>query len=306
MTQRSGLPHFETRVLRHADLAFTALTAGWETHPDGDIIVCLHGFPDNAYTFRHQLSAFSQAGYRVICPTLRGYEPGSIPADKDFGLMAIAEDVVAWCHEFEAEAVHLVGHDWGASITYLAGMLAPDRFASLTTIAVPHGARFAQAVQKVPRQKRLSWYMMFFQLPFIAEQALQYRDWALIRKLWRDWSPGYTLTPDEWESLRATFCAPGVTSAMLAYYRQNIGLAALLGLTKARPAGPTIVPVRTLALTGAQDGCIATEMYDVAMRQEDFPAGLKIMRIEKAGHFAHLERPNHVNDALLNWFANTD
>ena len=289
-------------ILEQGPLRFTALTCGWTENTGANVVMCLHGFPDNAETFRHQMPALAAAGYRVICPTLRGYEPSSIPADRNFGLIAIAQDVIAWVDQCQVDQLHLVGHDWGASITYLAGVLAPNKFTTLTTMAVPHSVRFAEGLKAVPRQKRLSWYMMFFQLHGLADWAVERKDWALIKKLWRDWSPSYQLSEAEWDSLRSTFESPGVKESMLAYYRQNLSLMTLLGLRQADTAGLTRINCPTLAITGAEDGCIATELYDHVMHDSDFPAGLQIERIQGAGHFAHLEAPETVNALLLNWF----
>jgi len=291
--------------LKNKTLCFSALTCGWQENSEGDVIMCLHGFPDHASTFRYQMPVLAKAGYRVICPALRGYEPGSIPALPDYRLLSLLDDVLSWVKQINPDRLHLIGHDWGASLTYLAGAVAPHAFTSLTTLAVPHGARFLEGVKSVPRQKRLSWYMMFFQIPALSDLILQLGDWALIRKLWRDWSPDYTLSEQDWADLRRTFEAPGVKAAMLAYYRQNIGLKTLLGLA-ASPVTPlTRIEVPTLAITGAEDGCIATEMYDYIMHDHDFPAGLRIRRIRQAGHFVHLEKADEVNQIILDWLSET-
>ena len=289
--------------LNVGSLTFSAFTCGWKENPDGPVVLCLHGFPDNARSFRFQWQPLAAAGFRVLSPTLRGYDTSSVPADDDFDMMTLGRDVIAWLDTIGVEKAHLVGHDWGAAVTYTAGALAPERFLSLTTIAVPHAARFAEGIKKVPRQMKLSWYMMFFQLRGIAEYLVERDDWALIRKLWKNWSPDFVLTSTEWDSLRATFAAPGVKKSMLAYYRQNASPSIFLGLRKPAVAELSIVPVRTLAITGAQDGCIDTALYDHVFLDEDFPEGIRVERIPGAGHFAHQEKPEEVTNLLLRWFA---
>jgi len=288
-------------ILANGNLKFTALTCGFETNPAGQVVFCLHGFPDNANSFRLQLPALADAGYRVIAPTLRGYEPSSQPPDNDYSFVALARDVVAWIDDLGEDKVHLVGHDWGAGIAYVAGALAPERFHSLTTIAVPHAARFADGIRKVPGQLAKSWYMMFFQLRGIAETFIERNDWSLIRKLWKDWSPGYNLSEETWADLRTTFAAPGVKTAMLGYYRHNASPRVLMGWKKTEASSLTTVPVRTLAITGADDGCIDTRLYDYVFLEEDFPSGFRVERIEQAGHFTHLEKPEEINRLLLDW-----
>lgn len=287
--------------LSNGSLAFSALACGLAENAAGPLVLCLHGFPDNARSFRFQLPAFAKAGYRAIAPTLRGYEPGSQPTDGDYGFATLGRDVLAWMDDLGEERVHLVGHDWGAGIAYVAGALAPERFLSLTTLAVPHAARLPDAMREVPSQMRKSWYMMFFQLRGIAEVALARNDWALIRRLWKSWSPSFDLPAEEWESLRATFEAPGVKQAMLAYYRQNASPGVVLGLKKTEAASLTTVPVRTLAITGAEDGCIDTRIYDHVFRDEDFPKGVRVERIPGAGHFVHQEKPEEINRLVCDW-----
>jgi pimeloyl-ACP methyl ester carboxylesterase len=287
----------DSLVLKRDELRFTACAAG-----RGPVVLCLHGFPDNARSFRHQFPALVNAGFRAVAPTLRGYERSSQPASGDYGVEQLARDVIGWIDDLGEDRVHLVGHDWGAVIAYAAGALAPARFHSLTTIAIPHPARFTQVgIRKVPRQLLLSWYMMFFQLRGIAERAIRRSDWALIRRLWNTWSPGLDLPEAEWAALRETFEAPGVDEAMLGYYRANASPSALLGIADSALNRLAAIPVRTLVITGADDGCIDTRLFDHAILPTDFPAGVQLRRIQRAGHWVHQEKPEEVNSLILDW-----
>ncbi len=296
----ASLP-LEKMIVSNGALHFSALACGFRENAGKPLAICLHGFPDNARSFRFQLPALAKAGYRALAPTLRGYEPSSQPEDNDYSFATLARDVIGWMDDLEEDTAHLIGHDWGAGIAYVAGALAPDRFDSLTTIAVPHAARLPEAMRAVPSQLKNSWYMMFFQLRGIAEIAIEWHDWALIKKLWKDWSPDFELTEEEWERLRETFEAPGVKRAMLDYYRQNVSPGIMLGLTKTEATSLTTVAVRTLAITGADDGCIDTRLYDHAFLEEDFPNGFRVERIMGAGHFVHQEKPDEVNRLILEW-----
>ncbi|MFK8001537.1 MAG: alpha/beta fold hydrolase [Polyangiales bacterium] len=291
-------------MLVSGSLRFSAHQAGL-SNSGQPLVICLHGFPDSPRSFRHQLPTLAQKGYRVLAPTLRGYEPSSQPVDDDYSLSTLAGDVIAWMDELDEEKVHLIGHDWGGAVAYTAGSIAPERFYSLTTIASPHSARFAAATRKVPSQLRKSWYMFFFQLYGVAEFALERHDWALIRKLWKDWSPDYDLSHEEWRQLRATFAKPGVKKAMLAYYRANASLSVALGWNTGQNTGEdlTRVPVPTLAIAGVDDGCIDLRMFDHSFPDADFPKGVRIERIQNAGHFAHLEKVEQVNRLLTTWLA---
>ena len=288
----------EQLSFEHEALTFSAQAMG-----DGPIVLCLHGFPDNAGSFRHQLPALAEAGYRAISLTLRGYEPGAIPADGDYTMETIATDILAVIESLDTGPVHLIGHDWGAAVAYVATSAAPERFKSLTVMAVPHAGRFAREGLRIPKQLRLSWYMGFFNIPWLSDWVVQRQDYAFIRKLWRDWSPGWQPEPGVLESVIQTLSQPGVRSAALGYYRAALSIKALL--VSAEEAHYP-VPVPTLALSGERDGCIASEVFEQLMVAQDFPKGLTFSRIAEAGHFLHQEQPEQVNREILDWLKLND
>ncbi len=288
----------EQLSFEHEALTFSAQAMG-----DGPIVLCLHGFPDNAGSFRHQLPALAEAGYRAISLTLRGYEPGAIPADGDYTMETTATDILAVIESLDTGPVHLIGHDWGAAVAYVATSAAPERFKSLTVMAVPHAGRFAREGLRIPKQLRLSWYMGFFNIPWLSDRVVQRQDYAFIRKLWRDWSPGWQPEPGVLDSVIQTLSQPGVRSAALGYYRAALSIKALL--VSAEEAHYP-VPVPTLALSGERDGCIASEVFEQLMVAQDFPKGLTFSRIAEAGHFLHQEQPEQVNREILDWLKLND
>jgi len=286
----------ESLTLTHAGLTFPALSQG-----DGQVVLLLHGFPDTAETFTHQLTALAEAGYRAVAPTMRGYAPEAQPADGDYHGVRMAEDVVAWASALSDGPVHLVGHDWGANIAYAAAALAPARFASLTTIAVPHPVRFAEAFASNPAKQARSAYILAFQTPGFEEQIIA-DDCAYLEALWRAWSPGWDIPSGLLAAMRETFGQPGVARAALEYYRQAFDAASPAGqATAALFARPLTVP--TLGMCGADDQCITADVFTGAMRAEDFAAGVEVETIPGAGHFCQAEAPDAVNAALLNWLA---
>jgi pimeloyl-ACP methyl ester carboxylesterase len=275
----------------------------FSAHEDGrgPLVLCLHGFPENPRSFRLQVPALVAAGFRVVVPTMRGYEPSSQPADGDYHMLRMAEDVLVWLDELRETRCHLVGHDWGAVIAYIAAGLAPERFASLTTLAIAHPGRIERELLTTrPSQLLKSWYMFLFQLRGVAEYLFSRRDFALMEKLCRDWSPTFELPKDELRALKQTFAQPGVTRASLGYYR---GLFAFFSENARQTRKVLRAPLRvpTLALTGELDGAMDTRLHDDLMRAEDFPAGLRVERLSGAGHFLHQERPQAVNALLLSW-----
>lgn len=127
----------EQIAFEHGGLRFSALANG-----EGPVVLCLHGFPDDLHSFRHQLPVLANAGYRAISLALRGYEPASIPENGDYTVESLASDIVAIVDQLGSDPVHLIGHDWGAAVAYTAAAAAPERFESLITMAVPHPGAF--------------------------------------------------------------------------------------------------------------------------------------------------------------------
>lgn len=274
-------------------LRFATLEAG-----DGPLVLCLHGFPDHARSFRHQLPALAAAGFRAVAPFMRGYAPTEQAADGRYQSAVLAQDIVALISALGYSAAHVFGHDWGAVAAYGAAILAPDKVTKLITAAVPHGPAVINAFMSNYDQQRRSWYMFFFQHP-LADVAVAHDDFRFIERLWQDWSPGWQYPASEMEALKATFRAPGVLQAALGYYRATLNPAnqdAALGELQAQ-IGMSPVAVPTLYFHGARDGCIGADLAEDM--EALFPHGLRKVVIPDAGHFVHAERPDEVNRILL-------
>lgn len=268
------------------------------------MVLCVHGFPDHHHSFRYQLSALAEAGYRVVAPMLRGYEPSSqgrrhVP---DFHPLQVAQDLAAWARELGGgEPVHLVGHDWGAVATYLVCTLEPSLFRSATTIAIPPLGAMQEGIRRHPIQLRNSSYMLFFQLRGLADRVVERRDFAFLEGLWLRWSPGWTWDPEDMAALKRCFREPGVVWSALAYYRAMLN-PLLADSRETRRLGDAPNQVPTLAITGELDGCMDTRLFD-CVDPSSFPGGYRLERIAGAGHFAHQEKPDEVNRLLLEWIA---
>lgn len=304
--------HFEhfvlSRTLANGEvLQFSAIAQGNPKHP---IVLCLHGFPDHALSYRHQLPAFADAGYRAISLTLRGYEPSSIPktgGNENYAIIRLAEDVLdcieQLLNEHPQQKVHLVGHDWGAVIAYVVAAMAPEKLQSMTTMAVPHLGRFSQeAFKKYPIQLRYSWYMFFFQLRGLADFVVERNNFAFIRKLWQSWCPTWQLPEQDLALVIDSLAQPGVKKAALGYYRAMFNLTSQGAKETAQQARKKI-HVPTLAITGADDGCIHTDVFQKLMKPQDFSKELKVEQVLGAGHFLHQEKPELLNILMLEWFA---
>jgi pimeloyl-ACP methyl ester carboxylesterase len=261
----------------------------------GPLVIAVHGFPDGAATFEGQVPALVAAGYRVVCPTLRGYAPSSLARSGRYDAEALGGDLVTLADRLSPGApVRLAGHDWGAVAAFAAAAIAPSRFSHLCTLAVPHAAAFAASFG--PAQARRSWYMGLFQIPRLAEALLAADDFALVDRLWRDWSPGYEAPPDELRAVKDGL--RGRERAALAYYRALRSPTALLGASRRLVLGK--VRVRSLHLHGALDGCVGVASTRGAERFYEAPYQLHV--VEGAGHFLQREKPAEVSEAMVAFF----
>ena len=158
-------------------LSFGVLSMG-----DGPLALCLHGFPDSAWTWQHLLPELAAAGFRAVAPFLRGYAPTSVPADGLYQSGAVAADAIA-LHDAlgGGDDAVLIGHDWGALATYAAAGHAPERWRRVVAASVPPPATVAQAFFSYDQLRR-SWYMFFFQSP-LADMAVPMDDLAFIDRL---------------------------------------------------------------------------------------------------------------------------
>jgi pimeloyl-ACP methyl ester carboxylesterase len=289
------------------DLEFGLLEAG-----SGPLALCLHGFPDTAHTWRHLLPALAGAGFHAVAPFMRGYAPTAVPADGAYQLGALIADAVA-LHEAlggGGDAV-LIGHDWGAEAAYGAAAHAPDRWRRLVTLAVPPASLDPVLFSDYEQLKRF-FYIFLFRDPLGFADALVAGDgMSFLDRLWQDWSPGYDAGEDlarVKESLRD----PANLAAAIGYYRA-VGAAGGSGGSSGGPAEAAAryaaeqqaagrqAPQPTLYLHGTADGCIRVELARGAERL--LAPSSRMVVIEDAGHFLHVEKPGEVNEHILAWLS---
>jgi pimeloyl-ACP methyl ester carboxylesterase len=288
--------------MRPEDLSIVhryATTNGMRMHyveagrPGDPLVLLLHGFPEFWWSWRHQLQALAAAGFRVVAPDQRGY------ADSDkqgpYDLDTLSEDVAGLLESLGQKRAMIVGHDWGGAVAWHLAATRPELCSRLVILNSPHPVIFKRALFGNRRQMKRSWYMFFFQLPWLPERLLTRRDASAVVRLLkgnavrRGHLDDETLAP-----YREAMRKPGAASGMLGWYR-NIPKAAM----RPRDGGrrfPTI-EAPTLLLWGMRDRALGFE--DVVPGTEKLVRDLAVERIEDAGHFVQSDAPDEVNEKLL-------
>jgi pimeloyl-ACP methyl ester carboxylesterase len=290
-------------VVRSATVQANGLQFGVLEAGSGPLALCLHGFPDAAHTWRHLLPALAGAGFHAVAPFMRGYAPTGIPADGAYQLGALIADAVA-LHEVlggDSDAV-LIGHDWGAEAAYGAAAYAPDRWRRLVTLAVPPAALDEVLFSDYDQLRRFFYLFMFRDPAGFAEAVVARDGMAFLDRLWRDWSPGFQ-PGEHLAQVKQCLQQRANLTAALGYY-QAAGAAGEGTGTTARYAAQQQAagrqpPQPTLYLHGARDGCIGVELARGTERL--LAPSSRMIVIDDAGHFLHLEKPSAVNDHILSW-----
>jgi pimeloyl-ACP methyl ester carboxylesterase len=236
----------------------------------------------------------------VAAPFSRGYAPTDMAYDGCYQLGALVRDVMELHTALggDSRAV-LVGHDWGAMTAHGVGALDGSLFARVVTMSVPpsptsrRAYRAPGALRRAIGQLRCSWYILFNQIPGLAERVFV----PLARRLWSDWSPGLDPTA-ELAHLAVALPTRERRAAAVSYYRDFAQPWRRLAKYAAEQAACDGVPaVPTLYLHGSQDGALLPEVG--AQVEGDLSPGSRAVMIEGAGHFLQIERPDVVAAEIL-------
>ncbi len=256
---------------------------------DGPPVLLLHGFPEFWYGWRHQIPALARAGFRVIAPDQRGYNSSDKPgAVRDYHIDLLVGDALGLLDALGHERARIVGHDWGAAVAWRLAATAPARVERLAILNVPHPQVLLRSFLVHPRQLMRSWYMFFFQLPWLPEWLLGRKRAAALAGMLRGSSRPGSFCPEDIAAYREAWGQPGAIRCMLAWYRAMI--------RHRPPPLPGLIQPRTMVLWGRRDAALGPELVQpsVARCRE-----AELHWFDEATHWVQHDAAEGVNQRLL-------
>lgn len=295
----------------------------------GPLVLFCHGWPESWYSWRHQMLALANAGYRCVAPDMRGYGGTDAPAEIDhYSILDLVGDMVALVGELGAEQVVVVGHDWGAPVAWHCALLRPDLFRAVVGMSVPWAVRGGTDMLSALRKLGITrFYIQYFQDPGVAEAEFEQDVRTALRRIYytaggemNQKGKGFAMLPETGGFFANTVdpeTLPGwLSEADLDWFAGEFGRTGFRGglnwyrnlarnwrLTAPWHGCPIRQP--SLFIAGSRDGVLR---FPASMQQiEAFPRTLPGIRgshiLEGAGHWIQQERPQEVNQLLLDFLA---
>jgi pimeloyl-ACP methyl ester carboxylesterase len=284
----------EFRVLHINGIALHVVLAG---PAKGKPLIFLHGFPEFWFAWRGQIDHFVSSGYRVIIPDQRGYNLSDKPAGiASYSIDLLARDVVGVLDNVAGSKAFVVGHDWGAAVTWYLAARYSDRIHRAAMLSVPHPRVFIKNLITSPGQLRRSWYIFFFQLPWLPKLIVHRRDWALLVRGLRNTSAPGVFSDSDLKQYKESWARKGALAAMLNWYRAALFRPSKLAFD---PEGSR-VKVPALLIWGKNDQFAGEALARQSLQYCD-DGHLEVF--ETASHWVHHEEPTRLNNLLSEFFA---
>lgn len=276
------------RMVRANGIDMEVLEAGSGAH----LALCLHGFPEHAVAWRHQIPALVALGYRVWAPNQRGYGRTTRPhAVLAYSMPHLLDDVAGLIDASGARTVTILGHDWGAAVAWCFAMRRVRPLMRLVIMNVPHPLVFIETLRRSWRQRARSWYIAFFQLPWLPEFLLS-RDHGrpIVEAILRTATFPERFSADESETYRFQAAEPGALRAMLGWYR---AASRTLPAYLRQPTPPIEIP--TLMIWGEND--VALDKA-TTLGTERYVRDLQLVYLPGISHWLQQDATERVNELL--------
>ena len=262
---------------------------------NGTPVILLHGFPEFSYGWRKQVPALVEAGYRVIVPDQRGYNLSDKPRKVSaYDVDILAKDVIGLFDHFGIDKAYLVGHDWGAVVAWTVALNHPERLKKLVILNVPHPDVMTEFVLKNVEQRKKSWYVFFFQIPFFVEWTLRRDNFHNMARMLVGSGRKSTFSPQDLIEYKKAWSQPGALTGMLNWYRSVFRRSLRHVFGKKVSARRVSVP--TLMLWGKRDVALRHEMVEPSIALCDDG---KAVLFEKSTHWVQHDEADAVNKNLI-------
>lgn len=259
------------------------------------LMLCLHGFPEFWYSWRHQLKAFSD-NYRVVAVDMRGYGESDHPTGRDqYRLSYLVNDIKEIVFALGYSSCVLLCHDWGGALGWNAAHIYPQLIDKLIVCNIPHPRCFQACLEAggpaSRKQFRKSWYIFYFQLPYLPEYTMELYDYKIMSTTYKEQVKN--ITDEDVEAYKYSMSQSG-TSGPINYYRN-----AMSGdLPKGRFA--TTIKAPTLIVWGTEDKYLIRETLKGT---EKYVENLTIKYVDGASHFVQMDEPEAVNKYIREFLA---
>jgi len=281
----------------HHVITTNGIRMHYVTQGQGELIVLLHGFPEFWYSWRLQIPFLAAHGYRVVAPDLRGYNDSEKPAH-GYDIPTLLRDIAGLIEALGEQKAIIVGHDWGGVLAWQFAFEYPDLTSRLVVLNAPH-PKAMQREMRTFKQLRKSWYVFAFQVPRLPEYLLLRKQASMIgRMLLSSAVQKAAFPPEAIAQYQQAFSKPGVATAALNYYRR---------LFRRGPRGQGThtgqISAPTLLIWGEQDIALGIALtYNL----ERWVPRLQVRRIPASGHWVQQERPDQVNQYLLEFLQTSE
>ena len=278
-------------------LRFNVLEAGV-----GDrLALFLHGFPELGFSWRNQLPVLAELGFRAWAPDLRGYGGTDRPQGmREYAIEKLLDDVAGLIDASGAKETMLVAHDWGGVIAWYFALRRIRPLSRLVVMNLPHPAVFERVLRSGWRQRLRSWYVLFFQLPWLPERLFRLRNAAPITEAFRGMAVDKSRFPEEvLDVYRRAALEPGALTAMINYYRALVRGG---GARRQRSLGFPRIETPTLMVWGEQDTALGVELTHGT---EAYVPNLVLRYLPNASHWVQQDAPDEVNAILREWLGAT-
>jgi pimeloyl-ACP methyl ester carboxylesterase len=266
---------------------------------DKPLMLFVHGFPEFWYSWRHQIREF-QKDYRVVAIDQRGYNESSKPSSIDDYIVAkLLSDLEQVILGLGYKSCVLVAHDWGGAVAWAFGRYYPNCVDKLIVMNAPPAPIFMKLLQTNKKQQKMSWYMMFFQLPWLPELAMKIEDFSIFdQMIASETKPGTSPenTDENIAPYKYVFSQPGALTPPLNYYRARF---------RASTAQKTGVydmdyTMPVLLIWGCNDTALDIAIPDAV--EKEAPK-IEVRRIPDANHFVQTDAPGEVNKIMRQWLS---